>query len=68
MKFIFAPFLAIKFVVMFLLGILLLIVSPGFRALVKKKGVRRGTDEPVATGENVVAVLNTNGHKEVIGG
>lgn len=49
------------------LGSLLFILSPSFRATVRAK--LRGLDDPVQTGEQVIAVLNnTNTGTKFIGG
>lgn len=50
------------------IGLLLLILSPGFRSLVRAK-MRTGSDDPVNTGEQVIVVLKTDtGKTKFIGG
>ena len=56
-----------KFLMNLVLGTLLFFLSPSFRATVRAK--MRGSDEPVATGEQVIAVLNnTDTGTKFIGG
>lgn len=50
------------------IGLVLFLVSPGFRDTVRRKALSQvGEDDTVGTGETVIAVLQTPTGKEVIG-
>lgn len=56
----------IKLVINTILGLFLYVVSPSFRATIRAKS--RGANEPVATGETVIAVIKrADGSVRVIG-
>jgi hypothetical protein len=47
-------------------GCVLFLISPSFRATIRAK--MRGGNDPVSTGEQVVAVLSNDNGKEYVGG
>ncbi len=56
----------VKFLINLVLGLLLFILSPSFRATVRAK--LRGADDPVHAGEEVIAVLRNDEDVKFIGG
>lgn len=56
----------VKFPFYLIIGTILLLFSPSFRAIVRAK--LRGANDPVKAGENVIAVLITGNDKKFIGG
>jgi len=56
----------VKFPFYLAIGALLFLFSPGFRATVRAK--LRGANDPVNTGEQVIAILITDNEKKFIGG